>query len=50
MEEPMTVRNWNGEREINLAEAARAAAATAMIVAFAGMFLLVMSQVATVLS
>jgi hypothetical protein len=50
MEEPMTVRTWNGEREINLAEAARAAAATAMIVAFAGMFLLVMSQVATVLS
>ncbi len=50
LEETMTVRTWNGEREINLGEAARAAAATAMVVAFAGMFLLVMSQIATVLS
>lgn len=47
----MTVRTWTGEQhEINLADAARFAAGTAMIVAFAGMFLLVMSQIAAVLS
>ncbi len=46
----MTVRTWNGERELNLGEAACAAAATAMVVAFAGMLLLVMSQIATVLN
>lgn len=45
----MTVRTWNGEHEVNLADVARIVAAGAMVVAFTGMFLLVMSQIAAVI-
>lgn len=45
----MTVGSLTGDREINLADAARAAAGAAMTVAFAGMFLLVLSQIASVI-
>ncbi len=46
----MTVRTLTGDREINVGDAARAAAGAAMVVAFAGMFLLVLSQIYAVIA
>ena len=45
----MTVRTVSGEYDIRLGDAARAAAGAAMVVAFAGMFLLVLSQIYAVI-
>lgn len=48
----MTVRTLGGDREIeiNLGDAARTAAGAAMVVAFAGIFLLVLSQIFAVIA